>query len=167
MHILENRVLFKDGKSLATDEFILNMIAKTGDIPEYLLAMESFDSRQFDYKYSRHITPDDNDAMVEPEYYNSTVFSDLIEFLYDNKRDNTSDIEHGDRLDSELKFFCDNQKEGFLCNIKDFIDTLYRDGVVWGGRGSSCASYALFLIGVHPVNPIKYEINFKEFSKEV
>ena len=166
MHLLQDRILFKDGKSLASDDLILEIISTTGDIPDYLLAGDSFDSQQWNYKYSRTAIPTDNDEDIELEYYNTTIFLDLIKFLYDNKRDDTDYIDHAERLDRELTFFVQEQKEGFLCNIKDFIDTLYRDGVVWGGRGSSCASYTLFLIGVHPINPIKYEIDFNEFSKE-
>jgi DNA polymerase III alpha subunit len=33
------------------------------------------------------------------------------------------------------------------------------------GRGSSVASYVLFLIGVHKIDPIKYELPIEEFFK--
>lgn len=38
--------------------------------------------------------------------------------------------------------------------------------VVWGvGRGSSCASLVLYLIGLHRVDPVKYGIPASEFMK--
>ena len=38
-----------------------------------------------------------------------------------------------------------------------FIDTLRANNIVWGvGRGSSVASFCLFLIGVHKINPVSY-----------
>jgi DNA polymerase III alpha subunit len=38
--------------------------------------------------------------------------------------------------------------------------------VVWGvGRGSSVASYCLFLIGVHRIDPIRYGLDIHEFLK--
>jgi DNA polymerase III alpha subunit len=38
--------------------------------------------------------------------------------------------------------------------------------IVWGvGRGSSVASYVLFLIGTHKVDSVKYELDFNEFLK--
>lgn len=44
------------------------------------------------------------------------------------------------------------------------IDTFKREQVVWGvGRGSSCASLALYLIGLHKVDPVKYGIDMTEF----
>ena len=46
------------------------------------------------------------------------------------------------------------------------IDTMRRNNLVWGiGRGSSIASYVLFLLGVHKVNSIKYNLDIKEFLK--
>jgi DNA polymerase III alpha subunit len=39
-----------------------------------------------------------------------------------------------------------------------------KHNIVWGvGRGSSVASYVLYLIGIHKVDSIKYELNFNEF----
>ena len=36
--------------------------------------------------------------------------------------------------------------------------------IIWGvGRGSSVSSYILYLIGVHRINSIKYELDYKEF----
>ena len=47
-----------------------------------------------------------------------------------------------------------------------FIDTLRANNVVWGvGRGSSVASFCLFLIGVHKINPMLYDLDIKEFLR--
>jgi DNA polymerase III alpha subunit len=41
-----------------------------------------------------------------------------------------------------------------------------KNKIVWGvGRGSSVASYVLFLIGIHKVNSLKYNLDIKEFLK--
>jgi DNA polymerase III alpha subunit len=38
--------------------------------------------------------------------------------------------------------------------------------IVWGvGRGSSVASYVLYLIGVHRIDSIKYDLDIREFLK--
>jgi DNA polymerase III alpha subunit len=39
------------------------------------------------------------------------------------------------------------------------------DIVLGVGRGSSVSSYCLFLLGIHRVNSIKYELDIKEFLK--
>ena len=47
-----------------------------------------------------------------------------------------------------------------------FIDTLRTNNIVWGvGRGSSVASFCLFLIGVHKINPMLYNLNITEFLR--
>ena len=47
-----------------------------------------------------------------------------------------------------------------------FIDTLRANNIVWGvGRGSSVASFCLFLIGVHKINPLLYNLNISEFLR--
>jgi DNA polymerase III alpha subunit len=47
-----------------------------------------------------------------------------------------------------------------------FIDTLRTNNIVWGvGRGSSVASFCLFLIGVHKINPMLYNLDITEFLR--
>jgi len=47
-----------------------------------------------------------------------------------------------------------------------FVDTLRANNIVWGvGRGSSVASFCLFLIGVHKINPLLYNLDIKEFLR--
>ena len=50
--------------------------------------------------------------------------------------------------------------------IKYFIDTCNEKNIFWGvGRGSSTASYILYLLGAHRIDSIKYELDWKEFLK--
>ena len=47
-----------------------------------------------------------------------------------------------------------------------FVDTLRANNMVWGvGRGSSVASFCLFLIGVHEINPMLYNLDITEFLR--
>lgn len=47
-----------------------------------------------------------------------------------------------------------------------FIDTLRANNILWGvGRGSSVASFCLFLIGVHKINPLLYALDHREFLR--
>jgi DNA polymerase III alpha subunit len=46
------------------------------------------------------------------------------------------------------------------------IDVMTEKNVVWGvGRGSSCSSYLLYLLGLHEVDPVKYEIEISDFLR--
>ena len=46
------------------------------------------------------------------------------------------------------------------------VDFMRENGIVWGvGRGSSVASYVLYLIGVHRIDSIKYDLDWREFLR--
>lgn len=70
------------------------------------------------------------------------------------------------RLVDELELFQKHHMLDLLKTMKYIVDTLRKNNVVWGvGRGSSVASYVLFLLGVHKIDPIKYELQINEFFK--
>ena len=53
-----------------------------------------------------------------------------------------------------------------LCFLKYFVDTMRDNNIVWGvGRGSSVASYVLYLLGIHKIDSIKYNLSPDEFFK--
>ena len=50
--------------------------------------------------------------------------------------------------------------------MKYIVDTLRENKVLWGvGRGSSVSSYVLFLIGIHKIDSVKYNLPIEEFFK--
>lgn len=70
------------------------------------------------------------------------------------------------RLVDELKLFQQYNMMDLLKYLKYLVDTMRKNNIVWGvGRGSSVASYCLYLIGVHKIDSIKYELDIKEFLK--
>lgn len=73
-----------------------------------------------------------------------------------------------DRLDLELKEYKRRNLILLLKQMKYIVDTLRSNNVVWGvGRGSSVASYVLFLLGVHKIDSVKYNLPIEEFFKEI
>jgi DNA polymerase III alpha subunit len=74
--------------------------------------------------------------------------------------------EQTDRVSQELELYIKNDMLDVLFVMKYIVDTLRANNVVWGvGRGSSVASYVLYLIGVHKVDSIKYNLPIEEFFK--
>lgn len=69
-----------------------------------------------------------------------------------------------DRLAAELE---EVERRGMVQFVKTIIyvlDTFRQEGVIWGvGRGSSCASYVLFTLGLHSVDPVLYNVPMSEF----
>lgn len=68
------------------------------------------------------------------------------------------------RVELEMQRFEDHGLLDVLRTLLYIINTLEEADVPWGvGRGSSVASYILFLIGVHDVDSIEYDLDFDEF----
>ena len=71
-----------------------------------------------------------------------------------------------DRVNEELNLYDKYNIIDVLKVCVYIIDTLRKNNIVWGvGRGSSVASYVLYLIGVHKVDSIKYELDINEFLR--
>jgi hypothetical protein len=46
------------------------------------------------------------------------------------------------------------------------VDFMRENNIVWGvGRGSSVASYVLYLIGIHRINSIHFDLDWHEFLR--
>ena len=69
-----------------------------------------------------------------------------------------------DRIFLELE---EIERRGLTELFKTIIFVLKRfkeENVIWGvGRGSSCASYILYILGLHSVDCLKYDIPLTEF----
>lgn len=71
-----------------------------------------------------------------------------------------------DRVIQELNIYKEKELYPLLQHLIFLIDHFRKNNVLWGvGRGSSVASYVLFLIGVHKVDSIKYNLDITEFLK--
>ena len=72
-----------------------------------------------------------------------------------------------ERVDKEIKLFIQHGMFDLLSYLKYLVDTMRENNIVWGvGRGSSVASYVLYLIGIHKIDSIKYNLDIHEFLKE-
>ena len=70
------------------------------------------------------------------------------------------------RVGKELLLFQERDAFDLLRYLKYLVDTLRKNNVVWGvGRGSSVASYVLFLIGVHKIDSLYYNLDINEFLR--
>lgn len=71
-----------------------------------------------------------------------------------------------ERVDIELNEFKQRNLIDLLRFLVYFISTLRSNNVVYGvGRGSSIASYVLYLLKVHRIDSFKYNLDIKEFLK--
>lgn len=106
---------------------------------------------QFDLEHTQ-------EWFMPEEYYNFDIAKWILEQC-------KSDAEL-QRAGEELLLFQERNMFILLKYMKYFVDTMRANNIVWGvGRGSSIASFVLYLIGVHRINSLYYDLSINEFLK--
>lgn len=94
-----------------------------------------------------------------PEEYQTM---DIAKYILDQ----CSSDEELQRAGHELLLFQERDMFVLLKYLKFLVDTMRKNNIVWGvGRGSSVASFVLFLLGVHKINSLYYDLSIDEFIK--
>jgi DNA polymerase III alpha subunit len=95
--------------------------------------------------------------LVPKEYTDMDIESFLL---------NKCPIDNQNRLKLELELFKQHNMLDILNVMHYIVEVLRKNNIVWGvGRGSSVACYALYLLGVHKIDSIKYSLPIEEFFK--
>ena len=96
-------------------------------------------------------------------YTKKRVLQDTIDLS--PRKKNT--VEERVRIETEFDYITKNDHTTFILELYNLICAFKKNNVVWGvGRGSSCACYLLYLLQIHDIDSLEFDIPFKEFSKE-
>lgn len=166
MPILKDRELTKSGVSILTHEEAARRIMRDGKLEPYFKVEKTYDSKNYELISGQKVIENCFEDIVEEPYLNHTGedIDTLVDILtaserYDPKRDN--------RIEFEIAFFEKTKNIKFLLRLHQLVNDFKKKNVVWGvGRGSAIASYILYLLEVHDINPCEYGIPFHEMSKE-
>lgn len=173
--VLDDRILFFDGTCQVSSNKIVDLlihgvpISKIAalecddDILEYnRLADEPMKSGDIQISFA----PDFN-WQIPSKFANLDISQYLIDVLENRFALNADFLKYQERLQIELNEIHVRSLSNLIRALIFVIDYFKTNNVVYGvGRGSSCASLALFLIGVHCIDPIKYSISHLEFFHE-
>jgi hypothetical protein len=70
------------------------------------------------------------------------------------------------RAGQELLMYQERNLFDLLRYLRYLVDTMRANNVIWGvGRGSSVASYVLYLLGVHRIDSLHYDLDPGEFLR--
>ena len=70
------------------------------------------------------------------------------------------------RVGAELLLYQERNMFDLLRFLVYIVDVMREQDIVWGvGRGSSVASYVLYLIGVHKIDSLYYDLDIAEFLR--
>lgn len=137
---------------LVKNQIDFDDILSINDQPEFViykpenLSVEEFDSRAQSIWF------------FPVEYQNM----DIAQWVLDQCK-NEAELQ---RAGKELLLYQDRDMFILLRYLKFLVDTMRKHNIVWGvGRGSSVASFVLFLIGVHRINSLYWDLPIEEFIK--
>jgi hypothetical protein len=151
-----------------TEKDLIEGILKNGPaaidnalVSDISLDLELYIKRCFDEKldYPMPITeaPNTRDWFIPNEYKDMDIEAFLV---------NQCPKENYERLIFEINLYKKNNMLDTLKVMKYLVDTFRKNNIVWGvGRGSSVSSYCLYLIGIHKIDSIKYNLPISDFFK--
>jgi len=121
------------------------------DITKYNNTVEQQSIEEFDRK-------NQSQWFMPKEYYQLDVAKHVLDLC-------TTD-EELQRVGQELLLYQERDLFDLLRYLKYLVDVMQQNKLIWGvGRGSSVASYVLYLLGVHKVNSIFYDLDPTEFLR--
>lgn len=104
------------------------------------------------------------DKLCQSNWYMPDAYKNinLQKFLLEKCKNNIE----VNRVKEELQAFEKFSLLNLLRYTIFLVDHMREHKYVWGvGRGSSVASFVLYLIGIHKINPITYNLDWQEFLR--
>lgn len=96
--------------------------------------------------------------MMPQAYYDLDIAAYLLDLC--------SDQAQLQRVGDELLLFQERGLFNLLRYLKFLVDVMEKNQIIWGvGRGSSVSSYVLYLLGVHRIDSMYYDLDPREFLR--
>jgi DNA polymerase III alpha subunit len=175
---LKDRILWFDGDSTVEPDAIADMVLRGMKLKKGIYVAEVTDDiTQFnqisDYQLEvkSENRPFSFDWNIPEKYQNLNLRKFLLKRLSAeverNESLSDSDIEvRIERIDTELERYYTSNAHMLLRTVIYIIDTFREQNIVWGvGRGSACSSYILYLVGVHDIDSVFYELDISDFLR--
>ena len=166
------------GNVLFDSEGLVDLLMRGNELSSELTALDSpgvakFNAlcKELDHPedaVSIYTTPDvevaDWDAAYQNNWFTPEPYAslDVLEWLA-AKCETEAQL---NRIAEEWALFEERDMIPVLRCLIYLVESFRERGVVWGvGRGSSVASYALYLIGIHKVDSLAFDLDVREFLK--
>jgi len=181
---LKDRFLWSDGDSTVSADQIIGLVSRGIPVEGLFVDELTAEIRQYNQfvdvkqRITKKESTQDNDLSWNlPETYLemdpwSYITSQLTDYLnaggYVSKEGEVSKegLLRIKRVSSEIQLYKKLNLGNFLRAIIYIINTLRAKNMVWGvGRGSSVSSYILYILGVHDVDSVAYDLDIDEFLR--
>lgn len=152
---LKDRILFFDGESAWEEKVLIEQIFSIN--PGEVFSIDLLPG--IDQKINSNPLPKIK-WDIPLEYLERDIKKELIQ---EATRISPEAVE---RIKEELLLYEERDMIPLLQTLLYVRDRMIEKKVVWGvGRGSSVASYVLYLMGIHLVDSLKYGLSIKEFLR--
>lgn len=148
---------------------IINFLDDQKEIEKYNEFCSTFDIPQLDmpqkisediFEYHKRLSSNWN---MPQEYKDINIEEHLTQKLIDLK---LTEAHYIQILADEINEYKNRNMLDLLKFLKYMMDICTQNDIVTGvGRGSSVASLVLYLLGIHVIDPIKYNLDYKEFLR--
>ena len=175
---LKDRIVTDEGEVVAKHDLLVKQ-ALSGEVFTELRAIAHPDIKQYNISsgYERPIeiwedTGAGTETWPDPSTFEWTIPKKFLELNITElcitalEEKGLGTDEYVERLSWELIQMEEKDMHQFVrCLL--YVTTQFKEkGVLWGvGRGSSCASLIMYLLGINKVDPVKYGIPAEEFFK--
>jgi DNA polymerase III alpha subunit len=162
---LSDRELWYDGKQGLVASMVPDALLAGTDPSDIILLSESADTQRFNdlsdvpLLTERLTQPElDREWRLPPEFLQLNLREHVLQRVMDFPP------AYHERAKAELQEIERRGLDRLFKALVYVVDTFNATSTVWGvGRGSSCASLVLFLLGLHSVDPVKHSIPLEEF----
>mgnify|MGYP001189552739 FL=1 len=140
---------------------------QSDDIDKFNIAMEEQGLAKLKKYIPLDVDQKTFDGVCQSEWFMPDHYKDINVYEYVlGKAEVPCPQNIQDRIWEELDAFKERDMHNLLRYMIYLVDFMRSNNIVWGvGRGSSVASYVLYLIGVHRVNSIQYDLDWREFLR--
>lgn len=164
-----------DSLLIEQDPFVLARLTRPVFVTTMTPTVKSYNSMSMSPNPIREKVMFDDHKIVSDEWnipieYLNLSTSDIINRLLDRQTALGLDRDQYEtrvqRVATEMNKFKEIGRLDVLRLMCYVVDVMTTNSQIWGvGRGSSVSSYVLFLIGVHDIDSIKYDLDFTDFVK--
>ena len=141
-------------------------VEKNSDTEQFNQSIkETGDGQQLKFYEPLDIDIKEFDSLLQSEWFMPNSYKQFDVEKYLNSVCPKNEISQS-RLKNELDKFKELGYMDLLKFLHFWVTFMRENSIVWGvGRGSSVASYVLFLLGVHKIDSIQYQLDWKEFLR--
>ena len=134
------------------------------DVEQFNTAMEAQGLPQLSKYIPLDVDQTSFDAVCQSEWFMPEEYKNYP--IYDYCLNKCNTLEQKQRVMEEFDAFDKHKMLNLLKYMKYLVDFMRENNIVWGvGRGSSVASYVLYLIGVHRIDSVQYDLDWHEFLR--